>query len=42
MKFKLTSDTVAAVFEFAAMMGATILTSQLLWSIAMSAVDRVA
>ena len=42
MKFKLTSDIVAAAFEFAAMLGATILASQLLWSIAASAVDRVA
>ena len=42
MKFKLTSDTVAAAFEFAAMLGATVLTSQLIWSIAVSAVDRVA
>jgi hypothetical protein len=42
MKFRLTNVNVAAALEFAVAMGATVLASQLLWSIAVSAVDRLA
>ena len=42
MRFKLTNVKVAAAFEFAVTMGATVLASQLLWSIAVSAVDGLA
>jgi len=41
MKFKLTHVKVAAAFEFVVTVWATVLASQLLWSIAVPAVDRL-